>query len=674
MKVNISVLILPAVAATLLLAGCMSEPRESTDIPKGSTKSITFTLPEIKGRPATYVDAVGGENDLNYLNIFMFDGDTETLERVFGNDEIVVDKTSGPKPTATVDVTERSGDKEFFFVANGENITSELAAARFGETTIAQFLESVSDKQSTLPVTPLLMSGRSSLTAIENVATADPADLQVSLGRRVARFDIENDAAVTNFTIQKILIANVSKQAYIFEDATGTPARTIAKEKAAEIAFGTQADANSDKIAKSIFYTYPTKIGDAETEISFEGVFRNDPAKVRIFTLKPAQAVDILANKRYILKAKPITINEIEIELTVDDWADDSTEMEAKPGDNLISISAPRLIDGDGKLTGTFDGGDMKYDVTKATRESIIRFSTKSFRKSGSTASLTYLKGAAGDVPITINTPEPVITYGEACYVQEYEIKVGHTGFTPKEVEVLVEVVNEYDPIQTVYMLIVRADRPVYPASETIDMPGVLVGGTWFAPVNVGATTINKSIANFTDVGYYFQWGRTDSPFKQSGYATVGGPLNATNAANNKGKFITVSTAIDWLTPGNNGLWTGDNRRGPCPEGWRVPLTTELQKIVTAFNKNKTAYDGYTLKVTGDTGEFLYIPSAAEYINPLTGLYEAARKSYSFLWAADAPTVNVATSLGIGHNIPSCIIAYTHNRAYGFQVRCVLDE
>lgn len=662
---NIKSLLIIIFAGTFL-AGCVSD--EGPDAgPVKNVKTVTFTLPGTSNGAKTYaIDSEDGEDKLDNLDIYMFDENIGTLEKIFYSGDISLSSEAGPAQTATIDVTECEGAKVFFFIGNGNGITSEVGKARYGETTITEFQEYICDKQTALPVTPLLMTGKGRINDIE---TPLPTELEISLTRRVARFDVRNTTATTNFKVTKILIGNVNLQTHIFGEALGTGSPVMATGNIPEIAFGTQTNANAGD-TPSVFYTYPTVIGTGKTEITIVGEFKTEE---RAYAIKSQTDINIEANKRYILKVEPISINEVEVTLTVAEWGDGSVVPPAEPESNLIAYSDLALTSGDGALSGTKLDGTAVYDVTGATASGVIELSITALRSSGAEIMVTYLKGDASIVPITYTKTTPVVTYAGARYLQEFKVMIGTPAAgTVSSVDAVVEVYNVYDPIQTESFRVVR-DLANYPG---MNHKPVKFGGIWWAPCNTGASNVGGTSTSQADLGFFHQWGRNyGAPYGKTG-DIVAGPFSVAlaNQAANVSKFIT-STVSDWADPSDNSLWNGNNVQGPCPAGWRLPTQDDMQKIVNAWNKKdgSVVFDSELLKIKGDEqGETLYLQSDGYIRHANNGTF--TRVNHTAYYTSSVVTPDRGTVLRIEFDESDMSVQGDFHRAFGRHVRCVKNK
>lgn len=660
-----------ALAAGALLASCANDPAaenlpiKGTDV-EGGRKTITFTIPSANRDVVSYsVTTEDGEANLDHLDIYMFDDAKGTLEWIFKNDDINL-VNNATDNNATIDVTERAGKKVFFFVGNGDNVSSKLKAARFGETTITEFRDMVSDVQTVLPTKPLLMTAEATIADLDDVQDAEKT---VEMKRRVARFDIDNDADGpddtddtdgTNFTIKKILINRVNQQGYFFENSTRTPA-AMKSGKIAEFEFGNNPGENEGE-TPAVFYTYPTTIGAGKTEISFEGTFFGQD---RVYSLVVEQDLQIEANKRYILKAKKIDITKAVFEVSVKEW-DSGDDLPSDPNAHTVEMMNLKLEAGS---DASFDANAKTLTVSDATKPSVLKFTAKSFTKEGTRVEISYSFGNKTILPITVNNPTPVLTY-QAHYEQAYEVTIPvQTIKAPSQA--LVELVSVKDPRERVAITV--GSRPKYAGTN---FRPVQVEGIWWAPLNVGATTINGSKTSLSDIGYSYQWGsnkayRVDSPPT----VLVQGPLSATEAttAQNANKFVMghVTYANDWLTPHNNELWSESNPKGPCPNGWRLPSPDEVAELAKLSGSADVTFTANALKIKSSTAnEQLVLPVSARIGNNGTAI-TTETAGYYWTYKGDNSGYSNYLKIDTGKEI-------TNNprglRASALSVRCVLDE
>ncbi|MDH6304581.1 uncharacterized protein (TIGR02145 family) [Parabacteroides sp. PF5-5] len=649
-----------------MMPGCSSDETVFSSSPEQEGEGIvTFTLPFTQKGAVSYAIAGESENELSDLSIYMFNNDTKTLDQVFrtSKSEIALEG-SGANQTAKINVTGKTGTKIFYFVGNGEGRSDDLAKLNAGATKESDFIEAITDKHADPLATPLLMSGKTTITEIATPGNV-PLELEVKLFRRVVRLDIDNDPKESNFDVKKILVSNAKLRGYIFGNATSSPAKTIEEANYEPIEISTKTPLPPERL-DSVFYLYPTTIGAGKTEIALEGIF-NGETKVYNLNIADLQTV---ANKRYIIKIKKVELNKIDAAITVVEW-EEGGEQTANPETDLVTFSA---ID-HSAVPGIVWTGDETYDLTGVTAAGKLTFTTTSFNEKGTIAEVKYNHGNASTYSdLKINTPTPVLTYSSASYQQEYEIDIPNINGSKVPVEMEITLRNGANPDQKkIITLYVNryADTKLYP---------VMVGGLYWAPINVGATEIGTT----TDVkhhGLLYQWGRSYIGFiYESGINptdTITGPMSATDAMSGKGKgkFITgaAATNYDWLTPKNNNLWNGTNAQGPCPQGWHVPTKAEFEGIFELFKNNKfedsprlSLVNG-GLEVKGDNGtDILYLPTVGVRSSNGLSINQGVDGVY---WSSDHEGVLTVRFhfLSSGMNLAGNY----HTMAY--PVRCVQD-
>lgn len=655
MKRNIILSILSAIIALSFMA-CSDENEIVNPGIVENDGNITFILPGINKGGISYADppvASDAENKMDTLNIYVFDDVSKKLEKVFRTDDITFGG-SGASRTAKVNMTGREGKKIFYFVGNGNSISRDLHNINVGVTQVSDFIESITDRNVKMPVAPLVMSGK---TIIEKVEEPQPDEKKVTLKRRVARFDVDNETSDTNFEIKNIVIFNSNQRAYLFEDALKNPGKTIETGDMPKVAFSDITGANTG-ISTSVFYLYPTTLGTGKTQISFEGVFNGEE---KIYNLNLENDVEVDPNKRYILKAKKVPLIDIDFTLQIEDW-NVGEEYETQPETELVTFGSIEIKGGTG-MTNV----DNNFDLTGLSAATKINFKVTSYNKDGVKVETKYKHGG----PTTwnglkINNPTPVLTYS-AHYEQDFEIDIPLPN--PKvPLEVSITLINVVNPDQketfTFY-----ANR--YPGTELYP---VLFGGLYWAPVNVGATTID-GFFDTKDMGLFYQWGRNNYGHT---YGTSGdihhGPVTMA-VANSLQKFIANSfDSKNWASDNNNALWVKTGT-GPCPAGWRVSEIADLNKIKEAFDANTdenkvVVWESPYLKIKGtnagvNSNEILCLPAAGYRV--YNGDWEGRNTPTGVYWSGDS----AATSSWLSFSPTTVNSVQEAGRANGASVRCV---
>jgi hypothetical protein len=110
---------------------------------------------------------------------------------------------------------------------------------------------------------------------------------------------------------------------------------------------------------------------------------------------------------------------------------------------------------------------------------------------------------------------------------------------------------------------------------------------------NLGATQVATSSTDYLAYGSLYQWGRGSDGHQLINWtnASTGTPVNGTTTSLSStdtpgdGKFITISEIpYDWRNGQNTNLWQGVNGiNNPCPSGYRIPTSAELEAEKATF-------------------------------------------------------------------------------------------
>lgn len=103
---------------------------------------------------------------------------------------------------------------------------------------------------------------------------------------------------------------------------------------------------------------------------------------------------------------------------------------------------------------------------------------------------------------------------------------------------------------------------------------------------NLGASRVATSITDTKAYGDLYQWGRlTDGHEKRTSPTTW---TRSSSDVPGHGAFILVDAiGFNWRNPPNSNLWQGvDGINNPCPPGFRVPTSTELQAERPSWREN----------------------------------------------------------------------------------------
>jgi uncharacterized protein (TIGR02145 family) len=186
---------------------------------------------------------------------------------------------------------------------------------------------------------------------------------------------------------------------------------------------------------------------------------------------------------------------------------------------------------------------------------------------------------------------------------------------------------------------------------------------------NLGATQVATSATDHLAYGDLYQWGRNADGHEKITWtgSTIGTPVNGTTATRPNADqattplFIAVnSDNFDWRgTTQNINLWQGvAGINNPCPAGFRVPTSAEINAEVTAYsitNSVKAFSSPFKFTVAGNrsatTGDLFDVGSFGPY--------------WSSSVSGSSATYRLFTSGGTGVSI--------NFRASGFSVRCIKD-
>lgn len=139
-----------------------------------------------------------------------------------------------------------------------------------------------------------------------------------------------------------------------------------------------------------------------------------------------------------------------------------------------------------------------------------------------------------------------------------------------------------------------------YRATEIIDVYNPKTGKIWMDR-NLGAHQRALSSTDPRSYGSLFQWGRAadghQCVHRYTGDGVTNSSIHNTSKATSSdpnggqswdGKFIVHSG--DWLNPSDNSLWQGTNGiNNPCPKGYRVPTSAELNAERLSWSSNDAA-------------------------------------------------------------------------------------
>ncbi|MEY8612834.1 hypothetical protein AALM74_27085, partial [Parabacteroides segnis] len=433
-------------AAALLLGGCTKETAQKGTDPvtpdaDDARREVMMTLRNklsvkpVSSKAGTPI-ATAAENAISTLDVYVFgatqeNGDYTFLERFAyradANDKLPKGATELQLNTTGNDSNETAAllklkkglFVKLYCIANDTTLVDpaankEIKPADFtpitfteGEDGNPQLATEGSPQESTFTTwhtrlltaaakadtltTPLAMAGALT-TPIDLTSLDNSARLQVGfrLTRLAARFDIDNKAGDSRFTIETVSMGNARRGSGFFPiriygklpdaesgDLITTPARAFAGDNA------------NNGLCTGAFYAYPSPKDD-KAFIILSGQYKVNETEMKKvayqipFTQQTADGnatwFDIANNHRYTIAITKADAYHLEANIQVADWADDGTieyTPDNKPGEIVVTI--PDAFK-----------GDSKYDEeTKTVNMSLV---------DGSSITLSTISNAAIDL------------------------------------------------------------------------------------------------------------------------------------------------------------------------------------------------------------------------------------------------------------------------------------
>ena len=118
---------------------------------------------------------------------------------------------------------------------------------------------------------------------------------------------------------------------------------------------------------------------------------------------------------------------------------------------------------------------------------------------------------------------------------------------------------------------------------------------------DLGAARVATSTTDFLAYGSLYQWGRRADGHQLINWTNsttgvaVSGVTGTTSSTDTPANNLFIFSASDWRTTKNDALWQGvSGTNNPCPSGFRIPTSAELQAEMTAYNMasgNPTTYN-----------------------------------------------------------------------------------
>ena len=641
--------IFSAVVATTLLFGLSSCSKETTtDVapnPEETGRTLSFELP-LQGSAITYAGEVAANPDEKALHqahtrIYMFNDATGTLETSIASANIsVATNVSTGKTFATITPGNWTGNKTFFILGNThKHAAASMTAGITAGMTQSAFMDLVTvsqggahlDINSPSPAS-LLLSGSVQVANVESAVSAN-----VSLYRSVARFDIKNDVTESGVVIESVDVNNANLNGYIVAYGRGVkggldiekgdlPTKTISPATVAGDAAKGENAAHQYQKEESFMYLYPTRLktDGTGTNIYLTGKVGTE---TKVFTLNKEVSgefvdSDIKANTRYIISA--IDIKSLTFTITIEDW-DEGDVLVGHPGNGTNSFAIA-------KANTTPTNGEVRIAqnairVLAPTGAFSASIKMKGTSTLGMTADVLTTPGAVTVGPDIISVTSPVYDAAGVSYALPYFGYDATISFAAGKIPVgkNFSTIIRFTDVSSGAVSDVRvyyaegsnetADGTVLfptgsafnnPNASTGALPAVKIGSLYWAPVNVGATTINVDDNSQAANGWYYQWGRNVGHWPAT-FKRVNGPLtNEQIAADNTSVIYVAPDGVnsqDWrVTPLSATMWSGT----ACPTGWRLPTVAEATSLTTKASgaygtyRKQSASGNYYVAIPGD--------------------------------------------------------------------------
>lgn len=578
------------------------------------------------------------------------------------------------------------------------------------------------------PQTPLLMYATQDIESWKRGSGSGggAATATFELQRLVSRIDIHNNAYVEGdeskgFVLTSARLVRSKLQSYLLPENASIGSVDVATE--AFPASGTiVVESGIQKLDTLYAYENPNDDASKATAVQIDGTYRGGNIS-KIIALKKADGVGTIGdpialarNTRYVININPAPDStDIVWNIQVKDWAESDT-IKVKP---VFPVPAIEGVDASG-ISGALSWDEGSKTIsTDGSETGTLRFQT-----AGTTASVYKVayeydtKGASIETDLEatpiVEAGDPVITYA-AKVVTPFTIHVPKQKDgqrVPMDIYVIIQNGGNIDACDTITI----KSRPNYADTELqpVLMKNSTTGKNFFwAPVNVGATSVPASVASTGDItstcGKIFQWGRafgfpasTDAVDTTGIGTTLGRPVQADLEDMTKwdNKYIYRSdknpnTQYNWLlingvgqdNPAGSGmvagawyqkLWNEGSETvpvktayDPCPAGWRVPTLSEWKAIGAGNTSIEKEWDSSAklMKITGVDGGALVLP-AAGYRDSATGA-SGSQGSGGYYWSSSVPSGGTLASYVNFNSAP--LNTSTNYRASGYSVRCVQE-
>ena len=336
--------------AGLLMASCSDDNDPFTGGGGSSaalSRQLTFVFPGTAQGVVPYSAAASeAENALETLDIYVFGEDSLSgstpkpmvLEEIFRSGQGYELNITADAKTATISAP-AGNNKAFFFVANGREHLS-LDSLVLHETDTTVFKQKMSNTLKGHIACPMLMSAQVNMPDVATTL-AGGNSVDVTLVRRMARFDIQNNSETSNFVIQTVVLNNVPGNVPLFP-MENYEAPLL--DKLPVIDFTALANSNAGEV-NSVFYLYPTTktegVNGLTLSLAGKDLVTNaaQVLPVEFKNYRTDEIITIEANNRYLIQVEDLGFGELNATLRVMEWVSGDT-VNVDTGDGTIKLSA----------------------------------------------------------------------------------------------------------------------------------------------------------------------------------------------------------------------------------------------------------------------------------------------------------------------------------------------
>lgn len=214
-------------------------------------------------------------------------------------------------------------------------------------------------------------------------------------------------------------------------------------------------------------------------------------------------------------------------------------------------------------------------------------------------------------------------------------------------------------------LLVLVLGMPLIVFVLTINSTGIgevlnpITGAIWMDR-NLGASQVATSSTDAASYGDLYQWGR-DADGHQLRTSDTTSTLSSTDVPGHAKWILSTTDFYDWRSTQNTNLWQGVNGvNNPCPSGYRIPTSTELDAELLSWSSNNAA---------GAFASPLKLPLAGARNGSTTGAVSSV--ALGLYWSSTIIST-IPTSQRLYFGISNSGIDEV-SRSAGMSVRCIKD-